>query len=171
MPSETFFPFDSAAHYELLRQRLILYLERRGCTCPEEVVDEAIMRILDGRAPIPSNASLDKWTFGVALRVMQESFRHAQRFPALQNPDTIADPTRLMERLDAEKLLSVLSASQMELLREALIDKVGYRTMARAANLTPSGMRVRVHQLRKRVRAAASAVSPAQNNFAEVCPI
>ena len=71
---------DTAMLYRRLRAKMSVYLERRGCTDPEEVADEALYRaFVDPGVRDRKIESLEAFAFGILKNVHHVWLRRARR--------------------------------------------------------------------------------------------
>jgi DNA-directed RNA polymerase specialized sigma24 family protein len=144
---------DGAAEYEVVRRKLIAFLDRRGALAPDTAADEVLDRVarrIEAGEPI---RSLRAFIFGVARHVLMEGARRDSRERSAS--ETLAaigahqDSAEAERRLDClEHCLGALARESRELVelyhgsdepRPALADRL---------RLTPGAMRTRVHRLR-----------------------
>jgi RNA polymerase sigma factor (sigma-70 family) len=145
---------DVAAIYKNLRAKMIVYLERRGCTDPEGVADEALYRAfvhpgVSGRHV----ESLEAYAFGCLKNVYLEWRRAAQRLAPIDERKTEETSSPPQESvLDIRRALDALPAKDRELLLQYYGDEETAADLAPRFGLTAAGIRTRVHNLKKLIR-------------------
>jgi RNA polymerase sigma factor (sigma-70 family) len=144
---------DIGPIYHTLRAKMIIYLERRGCRDPEEVVDEALYRAfvnpgVEGKAV----ESLEGFAFGVLKNVFKEWLRKTSRLAPIDDTPIDPEPPMSDEILDARAVLDKLPPRDRELLIRYLGQGEKAKDLAPEFKLTPPGVRSRVHSLRQKIR-------------------
>lgn len=146
---------EGAKKYEVIRDRLIKILLKKGCSDPEDLTDETVNRVTLKLPEIKeSYVGNPLWYFvSVARRVWLESLR-PKEIPYESVPEVVVqqrnpDPAR--ECL--QQCLTLLPPNQRELVldyhlnrKKAKIDL--HRTMAEELGLSPNALRLRIHRIR-----------------------
>jgi DNA-directed RNA polymerase specialized sigma24 family protein len=146
---------EGARKYEVIRDRLIKILLKKGCSDPEDLTDETVNRVTLKLPEIKeSYAGNPLWYFiRVARHVWLESLRSKEvSFEVVPEPVVVQrnpDPAR--ECL--QQCLALLPQNQRELVldyylnrKKAKIDL--HRAMAEELGLSPNALRLRTHRIR-----------------------
>jgi DNA-directed RNA polymerase specialized sigma24 family protein len=147
---------SGAVQYEVVRRKLIRFLELRGAAWPESAADEALDRVarkVEAGEPIQN---LRAYIFGVARHVLLEGARRDRRerlahdaWAGTGEPDGAAEAERRLQCL--EGCLRELPAESRALV-EGYHARAGTRedreALARRFGLTPGALRTRMHRLR-----------------------
>jgi DNA-directed RNA polymerase specialized sigma24 family protein len=154
---------DAAVRYEELRRRLTVLLRHRGCTHPEELVDETLDRVarkLLENGSVEQMADPTGYIYKVAWNVARESFKKQPpcALPEAWDPPLVVRPEAdETERVCLDRCLAGWPLEERELLlryhqgeRQAKIQNRA--DLARALNMSPNGLRLKVHRLTERLR-------------------
>jgi len=151
---------DSAGKkYELLRQRLIVIFDRRGCAHSDEVADETFLRLeslLDqGKVVEPGNR--DGFIIEVGKHVLQEYWDRRRLAPVVEsNSDAVSSPDDLMEAI-FNLCIEQLADRDRDLLGryllfgtngDALKPKEVRQRLARLEGMTVAALSVRIFRIR-----------------------
>jgi DNA-directed RNA polymerase specialized sigma24 family protein len=140
--------------YEEIRRKLITILSSRGCTCPEDLTDEAMNRVTRKVPEIIDNYVGDPalYFYGVAHKVHLEWVRRNGR--ALVPPPAPRPPEeterdyecleRCMDRLTSKSRELVLEYHRNE--KKAKID--GRKELADRLGIGVNALRIRAHRIR-----------------------
>lgn len=153
-------PDEMEMVYRRLREKMIFYAEGRGCTDPEGVVDEALYRAFvepgfRGRQV----DNIDAYAFGCVKMVMKEWFRKASRTAPIDELDAGFESQPSEEFLDLTVALDKLPPDNRELLVRYYGHGETAEDLAPRFRLTPSGIRVRILNIRAEMRRLLSPVS------------
>jgi RNA polymerase sigma factor (sigma-70 family) len=163
-PAETFEDLWTPTAYRRLRGRLVRIMARRGCTCPEELADETISRVL-ARLPEISRTYVGdpvRFVHAVARNVFLE---HSRR-PRTVSLDERIEPSRPnVDERDSEgdeafecleRCLSKLSEADRQLIRNyyqgdrrAKIDRRLF--LAGEVGMSMNTLRVKAYRIRRRL--------------------
>jgi RNA polymerase sigma factor (sigma-70 family) len=152
--------------YARLRGRLIRIFARRGCSCPEDLADETILRVLARWPSIAATYEGDpiRYLHGVARNVFREHHR-MPRTVSLEEVAELRDPGRAEGNSPAdeahrclEHCLSELDPSDRRLIREyyrydkhAKIDR--RKELADQAGIPMNTLRIKAYRIRRRLSA------------------
>jgi DNA-directed RNA polymerase specialized sigma24 family protein len=158
----------AAPAYQRLRGQLVRIFARRGCTCPEDLADETISRVV-ARLPEVSQTYVGdpiRFFYGVARNVFREYSRRPATVPL---DERLEIPASLAGRPDSkdeeaqdclDRCLSKLSEADRRLIRDyyqfgsrARIE--GRMAMAAGAGISINTLRVKAYRIRRRVSACA----------------
>ncbi|HEX6331590.1 MAG TPA: RNA polymerase sigma factor [Actinomycetota bacterium] len=119
----------------------------------EELTQETFVRACEAAIRFRGDSSVTTWLFGIARRVLLEAARAGlfERRPAF--PDRlVSDAGDPDERMDLERALASLGASDRETL--VMVDVLGFTPTeaAAVAEVSPETFRVRLHRARARLR-------------------
>lgn len=144
-------PFESGEHYRLLRLKLILYFERRNCSCPEDLADDCLNRIFVYSQSNPMPANLNQFAFGFALNVYHEWLRASARFTTSADVPDRPDltPGREQRRALAKAVIDKLHPEDRELLEQYYLDGRSAESLASEWRLSAEGVRSRVFRRRR----------------------
>jgi DNA-directed RNA polymerase specialized sigma24 family protein len=152
MGNNSSLPFESERHYQRLRTKLMVFLERRGCTSPDDVADEALARLVELAESRPID-DLDRLAFGIAKKVFLEWLRQSGRFAPLDDEASIDSVSGSRSfRFIAEIAVGALHPSDRELLEEYFIDGKKAEDLASRLGVTAIAVRGRVFRLRRRLQ-------------------
>lgn len=143
------------ARYARDVHRFSLYL----CGSPsraEDITSETFIRAWTAPGPI-RQATVKAWLLTIARNIFAQQARHESRRSELdpELPDSAPGPERTAEQ--RERLRLVLGALQElpEIDRSALLmrafDEIPYEEIARALDLSPAAVKVKVHRARLRL--------------------
>jgi len=156
-----------AREYEVLRRKLIAFLDLRGAARPEVAADETLDRVARKLEDGVAIESLRAYVFGVARRVLLESERRERRERIVQEawvllhrePDAPdAETQRRLACLD--KCLRSLAAENRAII-EAYHGSAGGSLrggrvdLAARLNLSEGALRTRAHRIRNELGACA----------------
>ncbi|MDA8018562.1 MAG: hypothetical protein MPN21_14070 [Thermoanaerobaculia bacterium] len=154
---------EAARIYERIRSRLVHLFRWRGCSEPEELVDETLNRVarkladgLEIRAEDPF-----RYVIGVAHKVFHEILRHeTRRQQALReaqhspDPDPMTDGDRIRLRC-LDRCLERLGDDRHWILRfyqgEKGVRIRNRKHLATELGITANALRIRAHRLRSRL--------------------
>lgn len=140
--------------YSLLRQKLIVYLERRECWEAEDLADEAITRALARPKEEPEPRQFDAFVFGILKNVHKEWLRRVHRDEEIDHAVKLDHVDRNPRAAECARLcIGRVSAEEREFLEQYYIDGMKARAMATVWGLTDSGIRGRAFQLIRRIEA------------------
>jgi DNA-directed RNA polymerase specialized sigma24 family protein len=156
-----------AREYEILRRKLVAFLDLRGAARPEVAADETLDRVARKLQEGVAIESLRAYVFGVARRVLLESERRERRERIAQEawvllhhePEAPDEETRA--RLEClEKCLRSLSTENRAII-EAYHGSAGGSlrggrvALAARLNLSVGALRTRAHRIRNELGACA----------------
>jgi DNA-directed RNA polymerase specialized sigma24 family protein len=140
--------------YEEIRRKLITILSSRGCTCPEDLTDEAMNRVTRKVPEIIDNYVGDPalYFYGVAHKVHLEWVRRNGR--ALVPPPAPDPPEETEQEYEClEQCMDRLTSKSRELVLEyhrnekkAKID--GRKELADRLGIGVNALRIRAHRIR-----------------------
>ena len=164
----------AATRYELIRAKLMKYLECRGCASPEELADETINRVArrlhEGKQIW--TAEPGSYFYGVARNVLREywtaperDFAHLESLPPAAHPsgDLRKQQEAECERSDVEAQLDSLGACLEQLpadSRDLILEYyrgeraqriLSRKQMAERLGIPANALRIRVHRIRERL--------------------
>jgi DNA-directed RNA polymerase specialized sigma24 family protein len=158
----------AAEEYEKLRRALEKFFDWRGSRSPAECADETLDRLIARLGGGDLVEDVRRFAYGVARLVLLEEQRHHARVPieahaslshlSVDTPRGADDPLpdcfeACLERLPAEARGLVLAYYVSE--GQAKIDN--RQQLARAAGISSTALRSRVHRLRDRLERCAEA--------------
>jgi DNA-directed RNA polymerase specialized sigma24 family protein len=146
---------EAARKYEVIRDRLIKILLKKGCSDAEDLADETVNRVTLKLPEIKENyVGNPLWYFvSVARNVWREWLRSREiQYDLVPEPvirDSQPDPAR--ECL--QKCLSTLPQKQKDLVLDYHLNKKKakidlHKTMAQEMGLSPNALRLRTHRIR-----------------------
>src|SRR6478736_2146990 len=143
----------SEALAPLLRQVVRRGFTRAGfgnCDA-EDVVQETLLAIHLKRQTWDENEALTPWVTAIARHKWIDSLRRRGRHAELQNDDIIdvlpaETPTERLSSRDAERLLSVLSGRQRDVVRAISIEGMSAREAADRFRMSEGAVRVALHR-------------------------
>jgi RNA polymerase sigma factor (sigma-70 family) len=140
--------------YEEIRRKLITILSSRGCTCPEDLTDEAMNRVARKVPEIIDNYVGDPalYFYGVAHKVHLEWLRRNGR--ALVPPPAPDPPEETEQEYEClEQCMEHLTSKSRELVsqyhreeKKAKID--GRKELADRLGIGVNALRIRAHRIR-----------------------
>lgn len=147
-------PEEGAKKYEDIRNRLIRILLKKGCSAPEDCVDEALNRVTlkvpDLKGTYVGNPL---WYFISFARHVHQEHLHSKEIPFETVPDAVIKPEVNFAQECLRQCLTLLAVEQRNLvldyhvnIKRAKIDL--HRSMAEELGLTTNALRLRVHRLR-----------------------
>ena len=146
--------FGDDGEYERLRQRLLMYFERRGCVAADILADECFTRLAASMKSGWQPSGLRTYLFGIAGNVYLEYMRSAGRLLE-ELPDNLAGdsdtPAAENSRFIASEVVAKLSSEERELMEAHYLDKVSWKNLAGGVGMTEVGLRLRVMRLRNRL--------------------
>ncbi len=145
-------PFESDEEYRQLRLKLILYFERRSCSCPEDLADESMTRVLTYIKAHGLPTGLAKFTFGFAANVHFEWLRERSRTTSMDPDLPVGDsagPSAEESRKLAEKSVAQLDPEDRELMEQYYLDKRTAESLAEEWGLSPEGIRSRIFRKKR----------------------
>jgi RNA polymerase sigma factor (sigma-70 family) len=143
--------------YEEIRRQLIKIFTCRGCTCPEDLVDETINRVAKRVGEIAATyvGDCSLFFYGVARNVYLEYVRKRPVPAAPPVLETSQDSNREYECL--ERCMERLSPANRELIlryyqeeKQAKIDH--RRDLARKMEVGANALRIQIHRIRAGLR-------------------
>jgi DNA-directed RNA polymerase specialized sigma24 family protein len=138
-------PDQAEERYWLLRQKLIMYLARRGCTAPEDQADETVYRLLNRIEAGAQIESVEAFAFGIARNVSREPKDRPVPIPTPARD--LAGPSRLC----LKRCFAQLDAGTREMLEAFFLD--GDRVaLARRFGLSRNALGIRVCRAKARIR-------------------
>jgi RNA polymerase sigma factor (sigma-70 family) len=150
--------------FERLRGRLVRVFARRGCTIPEDLADETILRVL-GRLPeiaVSYEGDPVRFFHAVARNVYREYSRRPRTVPledGLHLPETSRDEASSKEEAHEclESCLARLNAGDRRLIREyyryAKLAKIDRRkTLAAELGIPMNTLRIKAYRIRRRLQ-------------------
>jgi RNA polymerase sigma factor (sigma-70 family) len=159
--------FRDEEEYRVLRSKLIVYFERRGCPDANDLADECMTRLWEyatRHGPPKVTAEL---AMGIARKMILAAFRDRERGHAAvpENfPSTHDSPASERLRLVADDLISRLPPGEREMLEQHYMDRTPWNRIAELLGLSDSGVRVRAKRSRDRlVREFCEALSVKRN--------
>ncbi len=144
---------EAGRKYEDIRHRLIKIFVSRGCSCPEDLADETINRVIVKVPEIRESYHGDPGRYfgGVARNVHHEFARRRMAVPPQPNSEPAASQERELDCLE-ECLGEVRAVGRAMILRYYEGEK-GARIrirndMAQEMGIDPNALRIRVHRIR-----------------------
>jgi DNA-directed RNA polymerase specialized sigma24 family protein len=155
-------PEEAGRKYEEIRRRLIKIFTCRGCTTPEELVDESIDRVARKAAELAPTYEGDPALFfyGVARRVFLESVKKKPIAAPPPDPDSSEEHQRELDCLDEcmQSLPPALSALIRDYYREDKGAKIENRkALAARLGIGINALRIRAHRLRAELQTCVTA--------------
>jgi DNA-directed RNA polymerase specialized sigma24 family protein len=155
-------PEEAGRRYEEIRHRLIKIFTCRGCTTPEELVDESIDRVARKVAEVAPTYEGDPalYFYGVARRVYLESVKRKPFVAPPPEPDSSQEYERELRCLDGcmEALLPEQSTLIREYYREDKSAKIEYRkALAERHGIGINALRIRTHRIRAELQKCVTA--------------
>jgi len=151
---------------ERLHARLIRFFEWNHCTCPEDLAQESLMRctrrLAEGQ-PVYANDPVN-YIFGFAKNVLKE-WRERRQEDQLQDYDPSPQPgnparmNQIERAIYLKQCLASLSVREREIL-VAYYSGTG-EAVCRRHHLTPLGLRLRVHRIKKKLKDHGGGLAPA----------
>ena len=144
----------TAEVHRRLRTKMIWYLERRGCTCGEDLADEALCRALvDPGPPAGGAANLEAFAFGVLKNVWREHLRRHKTVP-LEDADRPVDDfeQRMSQHRQAEELVEHLPEAGKKLLRDIYAEGKTAPELSTELGITDSGVRGKLKAVLDQIR-------------------
>lgn len=146
------------------------YLSRRvGAAAAEDLLGDVFVAALSGRLRMTPHASdsVLPWLYGIAGNVVREHVRRSWRSGwDAGTPVSTFDWDAVNERLDAQRLrdelraaLSVLTATELELLLLVAWEQLSPTEAALAVGIIPVTARSRLHRARLRAQAELGALT------------
>jgi DNA-directed RNA polymerase specialized sigma24 family protein len=138
-------PQHAEERYWLLRQKLIMYLARRGCTAPEDQADETVCRLLKRIAGGVQVASIEAFLFGIARNVSHES---------KERPVPVSVPIRDLagpSRRCLKRCLAQLDADTREMLEAFFLDS-DRGALAERLGVSRNALGIRVCRAKAKIR-------------------
>ncbi len=138
-------PQRAEERYWLLRQKLIMYLARRGCTAPEDQADETVFRLLNRIADGVQVESLEAFVFGIARNVAREP---KERLVPVPTPiRDLSAPSRLC----LKRCLAQLDADTREMLEAFFLDS-DRSAQAGRLGMSRNALGIRVCRAKAKIR-------------------
>ena len=155
-------PEEAGQRYEEIRRRLIKIFTCRGCTTPEELVDESIDRVARKAAELAPTYEGDPALFfyGVARRVYLESLKKKPFAAPPPEPDSSQGHERELHCLDEcmQSLPPAQSAFIRDYYREDRSAKIENRkALAARMGIGINALRIRAHRLRAELQTCVTA--------------
>lgn len=155
---------DEASYQDLYRGVTIWAVKLMGaCTVEEahrraeEILQEAVVQALVKLDAYDPERPAVTWLLGFAINVIRQ-MRRRHGYEALRTDKTPFElHTDLVERLqdqDAQELLDIVSESDQQVLRLAVIEGMSGRELAVALRTTEGAARVRLHRAKQQLRRA-----------------
>lgn len=150
-------PEGAGEEYEHVRRLLMNFFAHRGCTCPEDLADETINRVIlkVGEEQIENRRA---YCYGVARNVYRESLRRERKHLDIDEVQIAAEaPAEESFSHDClDKCLAELPPERrMTLLQYFSVSKaqkvVEHQGLARRLNLTPTALRMAVLRGKQRL--------------------
>jgi len=139
--------------YEDIRRRLIKIFTSRGCSCPEDLADETINRVIVKVPEVVEDYQGDpaRYCGGVARNVFHEYTRKRTVQAVQPKPDPPGAREQELDCLD--KCLEEIPADNRTLILRYYEGEKGSRIqnrneMARALGTEPNALRIRAHRIR-----------------------
>jgi DNA-directed RNA polymerase specialized sigma24 family protein len=139
--------------YEDVRRRLIKLFTCRGCSCPEDLADETINRVIFKAPEIIENYQGDPAAYfaGVARNVFHEFVRRRPNPPAAPPPPQAGQESRELECLD--QCMDRLPPDNRNLIldyyREEKRPRIDQRSrLAENLRIELNALRIRAHRIR-----------------------
>ncbi len=153
-----------AALYRRHAAAVYRYLARRvGTFAAEDLLGDVFVAALSGRFQVTPHVSASAlpWLYGIAGNVVREHLRRRSRASPDVGPGVaVVDWDAVNARLDAHRLreelgvaLSVLTATELELLLLVAWEQLSPAEAAAALGITPVTARSRLHRARLRAQA------------------
>jgi DNA-directed RNA polymerase specialized sigma24 family protein len=154
----------AAQHYEKIRGKLCRFFEWKGCIPGADYADEAIDRVArkieEGIHPQPENPYL--YFHGVAVNVIRERWRKADRDPLPLPPNLAVHPAEPEHQHDERRLVCLLDCLDRlppvsrELLTTYHLGGSGLhigrrKSMAERLNVPAAALRLRVYRIRRQL--------------------
>jgi DNA-directed RNA polymerase specialized sigma24 family protein len=146
-------PDEAGKRYETIRRKLIKIFVCRGCTCPEDLSDETINRVIRKTEEMAESYEGDPALFfyGVANHVHREYLRQKPLSQRLIPKDEPARPEAEHECLDRcmEKLLPRSRELVFQYYQEERRAKINFRKeLAERLGIPLNALRIRVFRIR-----------------------
>lgn len=147
-------PFVTEDRYHRLRQKLIMFFERRECFCPEELADESLQRVVQrvSRGPLPDAVEVEAFAMGIARNVILEWYRSPRYSTVAEveayNPEE-AGPQDLADR--AREAIATLDPEDKEMMSQYYLDGRAAESLAKEWGLSPEGIRSRIFRKRRKL--------------------
>jgi DNA-directed RNA polymerase specialized sigma24 family protein len=140
-----------AQDYLTLREKLIVFFERRLCPDAADLADDTLARLVGDveRNGFPN--SLEARVRAIAKNVYREWARRIQRFDPL--PPVLSVPGHGGKAEDAREALAALPPHERVLLEEYYLQRKEREQMARRLGVSAQSLRVRVFRAKKRLQA------------------
>jgi DNA-directed RNA polymerase specialized sigma24 family protein len=140
-----------ARDYLTLRDKLIVFFERRACPDAADQADDTLARLVGDieRNGLPDN--LEARTRAIAKNVYREWARRVSRFDPL--PPGLSVPAHGGKAEDAREVVAALAPQDRLLLEEYFLQRRGREEMAHRLGVSAENLRVRVFRAKKRLRA------------------
>jgi len=144
--------FESEFHFRRLRNKLILYLDRRCCPSSEDLADEALARLFR-RTAKSNDPNAEALAFGIVKKVYLEWGRRNAGLTDLRDDAPADEPSPAIRRfrLIAESSVGQLSPGDREFLETYFVDRVRAKELAARMGTTPIAVRMRAFRLRRRL--------------------
>lgn len=127
-------------------------------TQTEEILQEAVAQAFAKLDTYDSARPAVNWLLGFALNIIRQMKRH-QGHEAARINDASFDKVRLVDQLHgqaAQELLSLVSESDQQVLRLAIIEGLSGRELAIELGITEGAARVRLYRAKQQLRRAYS---------------
>ena len=156
-----------AREYEVLRRKLIAFLDLRGAARPEVAADETLDRVARKLEEGVAIESLRAYVFGVARRVLLESERRERRERIVQEAWVLLHREPDAPDAETQRRLACLDTCLRSLSAEnrAIIEayhgsaggslRGGRVALAARLNLSEGALRTRAHRIRNELGACA----------------
>ncbi|HEY8413409.1 MAG TPA: hypothetical protein VIK76_18470 [Pyrinomonadaceae bacterium] len=145
---------EAARQYEDVRNRLIRILRKKGCSDPEDLVDETVNRVTLKLPEIKHDyVGKPLWYFiSVANKVWRERLR-TREISYEDVPEPVVQPELDFARECLRQCLSLLAADQRDLVLDYHVNKKRakielHRSMADELGLSTNALRLRAHRIR-----------------------
>lgn len=146
--------FIDDGEYGRLRQRLIMYFERRGCLAADILADECFTRLTTATKSGWRPSGLGTYLFGIAKNVYLEYMRSAGRLLE-ELPDNLTGdtdtPAAEDARLVAKHVVDSLSAEERDLMEAHFFDCVSWKSLAGPVGQSDTALRLKVMRIRQRL--------------------
>jgi DNA-directed RNA polymerase specialized sigma24 family protein len=143
--------------YRLFRSKLIWFFDRHNCSCPEDLADETLYRVVKSVSTGKEIYAQNKFAFfwAVANNVRREEWKRRKSEPLDNHPFLSSESSDLENRIYlTECVKASLSTEEEMLLRSYYLD--GSEATAHRLGVTLPYLRLKIHQIRNKVRKFAA---------------
>jgi RNA polymerase sigma factor (sigma-70 family) len=156
--------------YRKLRRGVVIYAFKLLGSCTpevtharaEEIVQEAVAQAFAKVDTYDTARPAVNWLLGFAINVIRQTQRDRGRTAAMIDNTPLDQLEDLVDRihgLEAQELLSLVSAPDQQILRLAIIDGLSGRELAAELGISEGTARVRLHRAKQQLRQAYAQLS------------